>query len=386
MTDRVLQSPVWFLDSWINEASHRTTAGLLGMLRLNRLLGCLRTSTSLRRQFCRSLSYTPAAAHIEHGLAKLGHGAWKPLQREAINLLFERNQLVFVAPTGGGKSLVYQLPATLLPGTTIVVSPLISLMVDQVAALGRRNVPATYLASSLTQAEMNQRTAMISNGAYKLVYVSPERLAHESFRRLLRQIECPLLVVDEAHCISSWGHDFRPEYTRIPEVLRYFDQEDPPRVLACTATATASVREDILSSLELPSHTAQLLGGFGRPNIALHMQFVQGTGSKRRRTDLIDFWLNKVLGASSTSGTNASSGMGIVFASTRKDAETEAARLSTAGWVTGVYHAGLGAQQRKLAGEAFMAGELEVKYVQRCYLAHSTTRIHTLAVFHIYSD
>jgi ATP-dependent DNA helicase RecQ len=241
---------------------------------------------------CRFLGCTPTAAEIERGLANLGHDGWKPLQKEAIELLFEHDELLFVAPTGGGKSLCYQLPATLLPGTTIVVSPLISLMVDQVAALHKQNVPATYLASTLNENQMDERLAMMSAGVYKLVYVSPERLAHDSFRQLLLQIECPLLVIDEAHCISSWGHDFRPEYTRIPEVLRFLNRNDPPRVLACTATATPAVREHILSRLSLPAHTTQLLGGFARPNISLQMKYLQ---NKSTRTAEVDHWLNRVL-------------------------------------------------------------------------------------------
>jgi ATP-dependent DNA helicase RecQ len=177
---------------------------------------------------------------LEAGLRRLGYEAFRPGQREAIETLLEHGRLLLVAPTGGGKSLTYQLPASLLPGTTLVISPLVSLMHDQVAALTARGVPATFLASTLEPGEVRRRLALVARGAVRLVYVAPERLAIPWFVELLAGLDSPLVAVDEAHCISEWGHDFRPEYLGIGALLATLRT---PRVLACTATATPVVRD-----------------------------------------------------------------------------------------------------------------------------------------------
>jgi ATP-dependent DNA helicase RecQ len=286
---------------------------------------------------------------LDAGLTRLGYAEFRPGQREAIETLLERGRLLLVAPTGGGKSLIYQLPAILLPGTTLVVSPLVSLMHDQVEALGARGVPATFLAATLPPAEMRARMARLAAGAFKLAYVAPERLAFPGFRGLLHGLACPLVAVDEAHCISEWGHDFRPEYLEIGAVLAELPRSS---LLACTATATPVVRDEILARLGLPADTPQLVRGFARPNLGLRAAEVTGG---RERSRLVDGVLAETLGRP-----GAGRGTAIVYAPTRRAAEEEAARLVAAGWTAEVYHAGLGAAARDRAQRAFAAGRAEI--------------------------
>jgi ATP-dependent DNA helicase RecQ len=291
----------------------------------------------------------PPAPSLEAGLARLGFAAFRPGQREAVETLLAAGRLLLVAPTGGGKSLVYQLPACVLPGTTLVISPLISLMHDQVTALEARGVPATFLASTLEPAEIGRRMGEIARGRHRLVYVAPERLGSPAFRGMLAGLDCPLVAVDEAHCISEWGHDFRPEYMQIGALLA-----DLPgaRVLACTATATPIVRDEILARLGLPADTPQRLHGFARPNLSLRVAEV---GRPAERAREVDAALAEALGAP-----GAGRGTAIVYAPTRRAAEQEGARLAAAGWKSAVYHAGLDPEAREAAQRAFAAGELEV--------------------------
>ncbi len=176
------------------------------------------------------------------GLAEL-----RPWQRDSMRALLEGSgRVLVVAPTGGGKSLTYQLPATVLPGVTLVLSPLVALMEDQVHALVEKGIAATYIASTLPFPERRAREEGLSRGDYKLVYVAPERLANPQFVESLRRLRPSLVAVDEAHCISQWGHDFRPDYLRVGALL---DDLKPERVLACTATATPDVRREIVLHL-----------------------------------------------------------------------------------------------------------------------------------------
>ena len=286
---------------------------------------------------------------VDAGLRRLGHRTFRPGQREAIETLFEARRLLLVAPTGGGKSLTYQLPAALLPGTTIVISPLIALMHDQVAALQDKGVPATYLAATLSQDEVRRRVRALSAGAFKLVYIAPERLASDWLRAALARIACPLVAIDEAHCISAWGHDFRPDYLQLDELVRLLPEA---RVLACTATATPVVRDEILERLGLPAGTPQLIHGFARPNLALRAAEVL---SKRERDRHVDGVLVETL-----NGPEAGAGTAIVYAPTRRGTEEEAQRLARRGWAVEAYHAGMAGEQRDRVQNAFMAGELEV--------------------------
>jgi ATP-dependent DNA helicase RecQ len=286
---------------------------------------------------------------LDAALSRFGHAAFRPGQRDAIETLLGVGRLLLVAPTGGGKSLTYQLPASLLPGTALVVSPLIALMQDQVDALDRCGVPATYLASTLDARESRERFRRIARGEVDLVYVAPERLAMDGFRALLGDLDVSLLAVDEAHCISEWGHDFRPEYLQIGEVAQ---QLSGARVLACTATATPVVRDEILARLGLPPDTPQLVRGFARPNLSLRAREVHGP---RDRADAVDAALREALGAPA-----GGRGTAIVYAPTRRAAEQEAGRLAAAGWRARHYHAGLDGRVRSAVHAAFMEGELDV--------------------------
>jgi ATP-dependent DNA helicase RecQ len=287
--------------------------------------------------------------NLDSGLNQLGFAEFRPGQRESIETLLRVGKLLLVAPTGGGKSLIYQLPGALLPGTTLVVSPLIALMHDQVSALEERGVRATYLAGTLDPGELRRRMSSVAQGEYKLVYVAPERLAHSALRSMLARLNCPLVAIDEAHCISEWGHDFRPDYMQIGPVL---EQLPKARVLACTATATPIVRDEILARLGLPPDTPQLIHGFARPNLALRVIEIQ---TKRERRRHVDDLLGENLGVAGHAG-----GTAIIYAPTRKTTEEEAQRLAVDGWVSRAYHAGMEGQDRDRAQNAFAAGEVEV--------------------------
>ena len=291
----------------------------------------------------------PPGIDLDTALARLGYAVFRPGQREAVETLLTVGRLLLVAPTGGGKSLSYQLPATVLPGTTLVISPLVALMADQVQALEARGVAATYLAATLDAAEMRRRMARLAARAFSLVYVAPERLAFPGFRGLIREIDVPLIAVDEAHCISEWGHDFRPEYLGIGAVIA-----DLPaaRVLACTATATPIVRDEILARLGLPADTPQMVRGFARPNLALRAVEVDG---RRERERLVDGALAEALGGPGQAG-----GTAIVYAPTRKKAEEEAERLAARGWRAAAYHAGLEGRTREIAQRDFAEGRVVV--------------------------
>ena len=286
---------------------------------------------------------------LDDGLRRLGYDDFLPGQRDAIETLLDCGRLLLVAPTGGGKSLTYQLPATILPGTTLVISPLVSLMHDQVAALTARGVRATFLASTLDPREMRRRLGELTRGAFTLVYVAPERIVTPGFRETLARLECPLIAVDEAHCISEWGHDFRPEYLQIGALVA---ELKPPRVLACTATATPVVRDEIVARLGLPPDTPQIVRGFARPNLALRAAEISGP---RDRVRLVDAALAEALGVP-----GADRGRAIVYASTRKSSEEEAERLGAHGWRAAAYHAGLDGGTRDRVQRAFADGRLEI--------------------------
>lgn len=229
-------------------------------------------------------------------------------------------------PTGGGKSLCYQIPSLLLEGTTLVISPLISLMKDQVDTLNAAGIPATYINSSLTHTEVQQRLEEVALGEYKLLYVAPERLESPQFLEQLQMLPIPLVAVDEAHCISQWGHDFRPSYLRINELISKLS--NAPIVMGLTATATPQVREDICRALHI-NEEYTVMTGFERENLSFAV--VKG----QDRISYIDQYIRK-----------NDQEAGIIYAATRKDVEELHARLQKSGVNVSKYHAGMNANSR----------------------------------------
>ena len=294
-------------------------------------------------------SSTADALDLDAALTRLGHVEFRPGQREAIETIITQRRLLLIAPTGGGKSLIFQLPAIVLGGTTLVISPLVSLMHDQVAALSARGVTATFLAATLSGDEVKRRMGALARGDVTLAYVAPERLAFPGFRSLVRDLDCPLLAIDEAHCISEWGHDFRPDYLQIGDLVGDLSEA---RVLACTATATPVVRDEIIARLGLPADTPQLVRGFARPNLGLRVSDIRGAAECAR---VVDSALQEALGhPGSVTGT------AIVYAPTRRQTEEECDRLERLGWRSAAYHAGLDGSVRERAQQRFRDGDLDV--------------------------
>lgn len=265
-------------------------------------------------------------------------------QREVIEKLLAGNDVLAVMPTGQGKSLCYQLPALLLPGVTIVISPLVALMKDQVDALHGMNLrQATFINSQLSFSEQRRRIAGMAEGKYKLVYVAPERLRSRAFLAHLAGLTVSLLAVDEAHCISAWGHDFRPDYLGIREFRRQLSGN--PRVLALTATATPSVQGDIIKQLDIPA-AAKVVTSSDRPNLCYTVKTFAGTAAKLAQ-------LRTLLAGKKDSG--------LIYVATRKEAEKLAAWLADNLAVSAVaYHAGLEPEVRNSLQEAFLESRVQV--------------------------
>lgn len=282
---------------------------------------------------------------------RFGLEAFRPWQREAVDALLDDGRPVLVvAPTGGGKSLCYQFPATQLEGTTVVVSPLIALMEDQVRALTERGVAATYIASSLDFDEQKERWSQVAQGAFDLVYVAPERLANPYALESLSRVQPPFVAIDEAHCISQWGHDFRPDYLRLDRVLEVLQ---PRHVLACTATATPLVRQEIVDKLGFDRQdTAVILRGFARPN--LHLSALELDRPAARRDAMLQT-LRDTIGRA-----DCVTGAAIVYCGTRKLTESTADLLSKEGYTCAAYHAGLSPDRRATVNRRFAIGKLHV--------------------------
>jgi ATP-dependent DNA helicase RecQ len=270
---------------------------------------------------------------------------FRPWQREAIDALLEGpRKVLVVAPTGGGKSLTYQLPAIVLPGVTLVISPLIALMEDQVRGLNARGIPAAFLASTVDNDERRQRIRDAHEGRLKLLYCAPERLASERFLEFLQSCEISMVAVDEAHCISHWGHDFRPDYLRIGAVL---ERLKPERLLACTATATPRVREEIRARLSLEG-AHEVVRGFARPN--LHLEAKSVDGPREARENVLSALREDLKGG----------GSAIVYCATRRATEQMSDDLNKAGFRAAAYHAGLDSEVRAEVNSRFATGQLPV--------------------------
>ena len=268
-----------------------------------------------------------------------GFSSFRPLQEEIIRDALAGRDVLALLPTGGGKSLCFQLPALTRDGLTVVVSPLISLMKDQVDALQASGVPATFLNSSLKADEARARLRGLHSGEYRLLYVAPERMMLSGFLSDLRLWNVNLLAIDEAHCISEWGHDFRPEYRRLAELRQHFP--DVP-LMALTATATERVRLDIVKQLRL-REPKPYVASFNRPNLSYRVL------AKSKAYEQVLSFLN--------SRANES---GIVYCQSRRSAESVAERLSDDGVVARPYHAGLEAKERTLNQELFLRDEVRV--------------------------
>ena len=265
---------------------------------------------------------------------------FRPHQREIIQDVVAGNDVVCVMPTGAGKSLCFQLPALMLQGLTVVVSPLISLMADQVKQLQRLNVPVLFMNSSQSQEEQREVFSELKQGFSGLLYVAPERFPTPSFQRILPELKTRLFVVDEAHCLSFWGHDFRPEYMRLAEVR---ERLGSPVTMALTATATPQVRDDIVRMLKLRSPKLHVTG-FDRPNLTYACRRMDTEAQKD---------------AALLNGLSRQLGSGIVYCSTRRMVEQLAAlfaeRFPTR--TVRAYHAGMNADARKQRQEDVMAND-----------------------------
>ncbi|MGO3111749.1 MAG: DNA helicase RecQ [Latilactobacillus curvatus] len=263
---------------------------------------------------------------------KFGYDHFREGQADVIESLLAGTNVLAIMPTGGGKSLCYQIPALMLPGLTLVVSPLISLMKDQVDALNENGIPATFINSTLTQREVQERFNQAARGEVKLLYVSPERLDSDYFLADLAELTIDLIAVDEAHCISQWGHDFRPSYLRLTDTIQSMRQR--PTIVALTATATSQVAADIMQRLNIQH---EVKTGFSRQNLAF--QVVKNQNSDRYLIDYLKVNKQK---------------SGIIYASTRKEVERLTKLIEKAKLGVTMYHGGLNEMVRRQNQEDFL--------------------------------
>ncbi len=268
-----------------------------------------------------------------------GYDEFRPLQKEIIDRVLAKEDCLVLMPTGGGKSLCFQLPALLQSGITIVVSPLISLMKDQVDALLGNGISAALINSSLSFEENAKVIDRAKQGEIKILYVTPERLALPAFEALLRTLPICLFAIDEAHCISAWGHDFRPDYRNLKQLRQKFPHVP---IIALTATATEKVRADIVSQLSLPSPHV-FTSSFNRQNLSYEV--LPKKDSFKTILSLLSLYKDESI---------------IIYCFSRKDTESIAEKLKSYGYNSGTYHAGLSADQRRDNQERFIRDDIQV--------------------------
>ncbi|MEA1987191.1 MAG: ATP-dependent DNA helicase RecQ [Candidatus Marinimicrobia bacterium] len=272
---------------------------------------------------------------------KFGLPGFRPNQKKIIKSILDKKDTIAILATGGGKSLCYQLPAVMFKGITIIISPLIALMQDQVKNLEKLSISATYFSSTLNKKEMSERFEKLSKNRYKIVFVAPERLNNERFVEIISELKVDFIAIDEAHCISMWGHDFRPSYRTI---WKFIQKMEIPRVSAFTGTATYHVVKDIANFLKLKNEVV-IKSTFDRPNlkyVALKC---------RKEADKIEL-LKKLL--------KQISGSGAIYCATRKSVEMIGELLREWQYSVGVYHAGLTSKQRDAMQKSWIEGETKI--------------------------
>jgi len=263
-------------------------------------------------------------------------------QKEIVESIMAGKDVVALMPTGGGKSLCFQLPAILSGGVSIVISPLIALMQDQVDGLVARGISATFINSSLSFEEIDQRLFDIKNGKTKIIYVAPERFGNRQFQEMFAELEVFLLAVDEAHCVSQWGHDFRPDYLNVKEYIALLSKR--PIVAAFTATATPEVKDDIVERLAL-QNPAVFVRGFDRPNLKFFVR--ENLKKKERASEALRI-------------AKSIKGSGIIYAITRKETEELAKFFKAQGINAAAYHAGMTGDKRAKIQNEFMENKFKV--------------------------
>ena len=263
-----------------------------------------------------------------------GYDSFRKGQEEIINSILDQRDILAIMPTGAGKSICYQIPALMLPGITIVVSPLISLMQDQVRALNDAGIHAAYINSTLSEGQIKKALSLAVKGQYKIIYVAPERLGSWDFLDFAKNTKISMVTVDEAHCISQWGQDFRPSYLKIVDFIEELPYR--PVVSAFTATATSEVKDDIQCVLKL-QHPDVFVRGFDRENLYYQVE------NTRHKTEFVIDYMEKHRNES-----------GIIYCATRKNVDELYGLLAQKGYAVAKYHAGMSTVDRNTNQENFI--------------------------------